>query len=197
MNWKTSILACAMLLTTVSAQAQHSISGYVYEVQSGQPLEGVRIDLKNRQGLDIGLMPAAYTDAEGYFTFTHVKSRDYRAEITHTFDTPDGPFGIRLFTNSSVIAVDTSDYTLNIGLSRHKVDQHRLHMALNHLRQQADNPDFFKQHEHKLSDQTRELMRKLQPDWKRRINKLFIEQKLLSSRVLGNYRELRAIESVR
>ncbi len=196
MNWKTSIIACALLLSAASANAQHTISGYVYEMQSGEPLEGVRILMKNRQGLEIGTMPAAYSDAEGYFEFANVKPRDYRAEVTHTFDTPDGPMGLRLFTNSDVIAVDTSDYKLNIGLSRYKVDQHRMHMALNHLRQKANNPEFAKEYEHKLSQETRELMRKLQPDWKKRIHKMFIEDKLLSSRVIGNHREIRAMEMI-
>ena len=159
------LIACGFL---ISAHAQHNISGYVYELQSGEPLEGVRILMKDRQGLDIGLMPPIHTDAEGFFEFTNVKPRDYRVEITHTFETADGPMGLRLFTNGDVIAVDTSDYKLNIGLSRYMAEKRLEHLAMSHLHNKARDPVHFQGYEHKISEKTRELMRKLEPNWEQR-----------------------------
>ncbi len=193
MNWKTSVVLCAFLLSATSVQAQHRISGYVYELQSGEPLEGVRIQMKNRQGLAIGTLPATYSNAAGYFEFTNVKPRDYRAQITHTFETPDGPMGLQLFTNNDVIAVASDDYALTIGLSQREIKIRREAMALGHLIQKEKNPTFFESYEHQLSPEMLTLIWRLESDWINKFYKIFLEEKLASSQILGNEgQEIRA-----
>ena len=187
MNWKTSLVVlCAILLAATSVQAQHRISGYVYEVHSGEPLEGVRIQMKNRQGLEIGTMPATYSNAEGYFEFTNVKPRDYRAQITHTFDSPDGPMGFNMFTNDGVVAVESDDYQLSIGISQREIRIRREAMALGHLIQKEKNPAFFESYKHQLSPEMLTLMWRLESDWINKFYKIFIEEKLASSQILGD-----------
>ena len=105
------------LFTTYLFAQPIKISGHVYELVSGAPIEDVRINIKNRQGIDIARLPPVYSNSNGYFEFSPVSENDYRIEITHTFETPTGPVGSRLFTNSQVLRVEASDYRLVVALA--------------------------------------------------------------------------------
>ena len=84
-------LVALCLMTCQPVFAQHVISGFAYELQSGQPLEGVRVHIKNRQGLEIGTIPAVYSNDKGYFEVTGVRSNDYRLEARTPSKPPMAP----------------------------------------------------------------------------------------------------------
>ncbi len=107
-----------LLPLAIPLQAQPAINGYVYEMQSGEALEGTWIQLKDRTGLNVGGIQPIYSDDAGYFEFPNLKPQDYRIEIIHVFETSRGPMGVRLFTLREVIPVDTADVHLTVGMSR-------------------------------------------------------------------------------
>ncbi len=168
----------------LSAQAQPKLSGFVYELQSGEPLEGVRVQFKNKQGLEIGTMQAVYTDAEGYYEFTNVKPREYRAEITHTFETTDGPALLRLYNLGEMIEVDSTDYQLNIAMSSIMTERAEIYrkMVFAYTPEPGVAPDraAVKQAYEKQN------LERFGPNWQAKVNKLSAERRLLSSRMINH-----------
>ncbi|MEM8484090.1 MAG: carboxypeptidase regulatory-like domain-containing protein [Bacteroidota bacterium] len=175
------LIGCCFLFT---AQAQPSISGYVYELQSGEPLEGVRVQFKNRQGLEIGTMQAIYTDGEGYYEFANVKPREYRAEITHVFDTSNGPTRLRIFTIRNIITIDSSDYQLNIALSRLEAERAatRETFAYRFVSKDGKTPN----REVRREYYEEEMLKRFGPSWKKVVAKREAEHGIFQSRMIDS-----------
>ncbi len=175
------LLGCCLVF---SAQAQPSISGYVYELQSGEPLEGVRVQFKNRQGLEIGTMQAAYTDDEGYYEFVNVKPREYRAEITHVFDTENGPTRLRIFMIRNVISMDTTDYKLNIALSRIEAERAALDkkFAFSYTSKSGKAPN----REAVRAERARQMHQRFGDNWEKVLEKWYAESRIFESRMIDS-----------
>lgn len=175
-----------IVLFTSLALAQGSISGHVYEMHSGLPLDNVKIHIKNKAGLEIGTLPPAYTSTDGFFEFPKVRPNEYRLEVSGVFSTDNGPIKIRLFTDSDVIPVDTSAYVLTIALSKHTADHALEKRALDRAFQN-----------HLAENKNTDLAATSAPDsavehfwaWNRR-------SKVLGSRIIGaRNHEIRFIET--
>jgi hypothetical protein len=67
MRTLVSILAIALVLPTSSALAQASIEGYAISLDTGRPIEGAQIVLRNEEGIEIGGYGTITTNAEGYY----------------------------------------------------------------------------------------------------------------------------------
>ena len=167
-----------------SAQAQPSISGYVYELQSGEPIEGVRVQFKNRQGLEIGTMQATYTDDEGYYEFANVKPRDYRAEITHVFDTENGPTRLRIFTLRNIISMDSTDYKLNIALSR--LEAERAVWNRKFIFTYAPKKGKVPTREEVRAEREQLMHERFGDNWEKVLEKWYAERQILQSRMIDS-----------
>ncbi len=72
---KTFVLALTALLLPILAAAQFTVSGKITDQQTGQPLPGATISLSNTL--------TAVANAEGSYSFTHLKARDYSIRVTY------------------------------------------------------------------------------------------------------------------
>lgn len=198
---------CLTVLIPQSGLAQtdntlSKITGHVYELSTGEPLEGVRIDLKNRQGLDVSRVEPAYTNAEGYFEILDLNPNDYRAEITHIFETPNGPLGLRLFTSSQPLVVTDDPFELDIALSSHslKLLEERRHTgnisaAMYYATSGEPIPkefnDFLTKHNIKIPSSQEE-----KDEYYRQSGLLFQKQNILGSRLLTADGFIGAMENI-
>ncbi len=96
---------------------QGFISGYVYNLQTGDAVQDARVHVKDKYGIEIVRLPAVYTADDGYFEAHPPLSGEYRVEITYTHQTEEGNLPVRLFTNNDLVLVDTSEVKLTVALS--------------------------------------------------------------------------------
>lgn len=135
---KLTYTIAALLLVVMlpgTAQAQSKITGYIYELQSGEPLEGTRVHIKDRAGLEMSRVEPVYTNAEGYFEISNLAPNDYRVEVSHVFETEHGRIGLSMFTHNDVLEVTEKPYQLTMALSRFEADNYRKHVRLGNINQ--------------------------------------------------------------
>ena len=72
-NW---FLTLAIVISSISAFAQGTIRGFVYDEETGEPIIFTTVFLK-------GTTYGASTDVNGYFSITKVKPGSYKLMVTY------------------------------------------------------------------------------------------------------------------
>lgn len=182
---KPLLILLSPLLLSMSLHAQPTINGYVYEIQTGEALEGTRVQLKDRTGLEIGKIQPVYTDEAGYFEFPNLKPKDYRLEINHVFETSRGPTGMRLFTLKEVIPIDSSDVQITAGLSRWTAEH--FHKSLERMKIYQEHTSFDEKTRKRTFNGPDSLLARLNADASK--------DRLLQSRLYVDFKEYDVVET--
>ena len=69
-----------------SASGQSGINGRAVLIETGNPLSGVTVKLKSRQGFEVTQFPPFLTDSTGYFAFENVPEDVYMMEMSSVFE---------------------------------------------------------------------------------------------------------------
>lgn len=111
---RASFATLALLIVPTSLLAQSKLSGFVISLETGKPVPGAIVSLKDASGLDISGRSALHTDQSGYYEFSDLGRGSYQLRVGSMYDFDDEP--VRNVLVSSTFPVADSAHVY-VGLS--------------------------------------------------------------------------------
>lgn len=112
---KPTLLLAALFLVTSAAHGQDAISGHVLSLDTGEPIAGAVLTLKDARGLALPDLEPVSTDADGYYSFENLAPGTYTLYARASANLDEGQFEAVLV--SSPFEAGTDPAQIHVGFS--------------------------------------------------------------------------------